>query len=96
MQWAKRKSRKGRAIREMLMGIKKEQVEEGGRIETEGLIVGRVRRGEKRWRISGVYIDKGEMGRMLKELEGWIGTREEDVMTIVGKDFDPRIGREGG
>lgn len=68
-----------------MMGIRKKLMGEGGKIETEteGLMVGR--RGEERWRIAGV--GKREMGRMLKELEGWIGTREEGVMTIIGGGF---------
>lgn len=29
-------------------------------------------------------------------MENWIGNRGEDVLTIVGGDFNTRTGREGG
>lgn len=52
-QMAKRRNRKGRAMGRMIMGIRRELMEEGRRVETvtEGLMMGRVKRGEERWRI---------------------------------------------
>lgn len=98
VQWAKGKSRKGRATGGIMMDIRKKLVEEGGKIETktEGLMVRRVRREEERWRIVGVYVEKRKMGRLLQESEGWIEIREEAVMTIVGENFNAKIGNEGG
>lgn len=55
----------------IMVGVRMEIVKEIGKIETgtEGLMVERVRREEKRWRIMGVCVGKGEIGRMLRELE---------------------------
>lgn len=59
-QWAKKRSRKGRAIGGLAMGIRKELIdkEEEVEIEEEGLIIGSVRRGKERWRIIGVYVNR--------------------------------------
>lgn len=53
------------------MRIKREIIEKGMKVETEreGLMVGRVKIGEERWRLVGVYVRKEEMGGMLQELE---------------------------
>jgi len=58
MQWATRKSKRGRAMGDMVMGIRRELLEKGREImtENEGMIVGRVKLGKQRWRIVGVYI----------------------------------------
>lgn len=49
-QWAKKRSRKGRTIGGMAMGIRKELIdkEKEMEIEKEGLIIGSVRRGKER------------------------------------------------
>lgn len=72
MQWAKRKSRKRRAMGEIAMGIRKELVEEGGKIETETeeLMVTRVRRGEERWRDSGGICRQREDGKDVTRIRG--------------------------
>lgn len=57
-QWGKRKrSRKERAMGKMMMGIRKELMEEGAKIETEteGLMVGKVRRDGKIEDSGGIY-----------------------------------------
>lgn len=36
------------------------------------------------------------MERVLQELDEWIGNREEGGRTIMGGDFNARVGREGG
>lgn len=41
-------------------------------------------------------VGKGEMERVLQELEELIGNREEGGRTIVGGDFNARLGKEGG
>lgn len=98
VQMAKRKNRNGRAMRRMMIGIRRELMEEGTRIETgkEGLMMGKVKRGKERWSIVGVYVGTGEIERVLQDLEEWIGNREQCIKTIVGGDFNARIGREGG
>jgi len=53
-QWASRKSKRGRNMGGMLMGIRKTIMEKGTKIERGGgMIVGRVRQGKERWRIVG-------------------------------------------
>lgn len=76
-QWPKKRNKKGRAMGEMMIGIKKEVMEEGEKIETktEGLMVGKVKREDERWRIVGIYVSKVELGRRLQELERWMRTR---------------------
>lgn len=44
----------------------------------------------------GVYVGKGKIGKVFQELDKWIGNRVESVMTIVGGDFNARIGKEDG
>lgn len=77
LQWAEKKNRKGKAMGEMVMGIKREIVEKGKRIETgkEGMIVGRVIVGEQSWRVVGVYVN-GNMEETLRGIEGWVEERE--------------------
>lgn len=59
MQFAERKSRKGRAIEGMVMGIKWDLVERGLEIEIgrEGVIVGRIGLKEEIVRIVGAYVN---------------------------------------
>lgn len=54
--------------------------------EKKGFIVGKVKRGKERWKKVGVYVSKGEMERVLKELKEWIGNRKQGGRTIVGGD----------
>jgi len=58
VQMARRKGRRGRAMGGMLMGIRKELLEERSSIEVkeERIMVGRVKNGGERWRIVGVYV----------------------------------------
>lgn len=95
VQCAKRKSKKGRATGGMLMGIRKELLEEGSEIENEreGMIVGMIRIAKERWRIIGVYVGEG-IERALQGMEKWIEEKEEGVRAIIG-DFNARTGREG-
>lgn len=78
------------------MGIRKELMEKGKKIEIEreGMVIGRVKRGKERWRIVGVYVNK-DIERMLQEVERSVGYKEYGVYTLVGRDFDARTGKEG-
>lgn len=93
-----RKNRKGRAMGEMIMWIKKDLIEERTKIESvrEGIIMGKVRNGKERWRIIGVYVGKNGIKGTLQTLEKWMGEREAGIRTIIGGDFNARTGREGG
>lgn len=93
VQWASRRNKKGRAAEGMMMGIRKGSKEAGTEIKTsiEGFIEGSVEKDGLAWRIVGVYVREG----IEKALEGWTGVREKGV-TIIGRDFNARMGREGG
>jgi len=97
VQFAKRRSKKGRAIGGMLMGIRKVILEKGKGIgiEREGMMVGRIRQKKESWRVVGVYVGEG-LEKTLKGLEKWMEEKEEGVLTIVGGDFNARTGNEGG
>lgn len=87
VQGAERRCKKGRAIGRMIMGIKKEFLERGTRIES-------VREGFLVWRIVGVYTREG-LEEVIQELERWTEV-EEGLKTIIGGDFNAQTGKEGG
>lgn len=78
------------------MGIRKELMEKGARIETqeERIIVRKIRQSKEVWRIIETYVNNDINGK-LQSIERWVkdGKREREVMTLV--DFNARIGREG-
>jgi len=95
VQWAKRRSKKGRAIGGMVVGIKKgietrkvEVRKEEGIIEVEVMI------NKEIWRIVGVYVN-GDMDRKLESMREWM-EEIDGVRTIIGGDFNARVGEEGG
>lgn len=94
VQLASRKSKTGRAMGGMVMGIRRELTGKGIKMEVkeEGIIVEEIRQKKEKWRIVGVYAS-GRIGRMLKKLEHWI---EEKEIGVVGGDFNARTRREGG
>lgn len=93
---AKRRNRKSKTMEGMIMGIKKDIMEKRIEMEVrrEELMIGRIKRGEEKWKIMEVYVGKGEMKKILKELEEWIENREEGIQTIIEGDFNVRIGWE--
>jgi len=96
VQGTKRRSKRGRAMEEMLLGIKMELVkqkkEEVG--EIKGIITRRIRYREGSVRIVGVYVN-GDMEKKLEGIKEWMEGREERVKTIRG-DFNAKTRREGG
>jgi len=97
VQWASRKGKRGRAKGGMIMGVKKDLMEEGKgiHVETENIILGDIKQGKERWRIIGVYVDEG-IKVMVKKVENWMGRAGESHKTLLGGDFNARIGRVGG
>ncbi|KYN14726.1 hypothetical protein ALC57_13069, partial [Trachymyrmex cornetzi] len=96
MQWAVREKKKGRAMGDMIMRIRKELLKRGEEIksEEEGVIEGRVTIGEKKWRIIGVYV-KSNLERYRGSLEKWMEEKKVGEKVIIGGDFNARTGREG-
>jgi len=96
-QWARKESKKGRAKGGMVMGIRKEWMEKGRGIEVEeeGIMVGRVKLGEQRWNIVGVYV-RENIRETLKKLERWVEEKEKGVVSMIGEDFNARTGMKGG
>lgn len=50
--------------------------------------------GEKRWRITGIYVN-GDMERKLEGLKDCVEKKEEEVKILIG-DFNAKTGEEGG
>ena len=95
-QWARRESKKGRAMGGMKMGVRKGlEAKEGDEGEKEGIMMKKVRMGGEWWRVVGVYVNK-DLQRKLEELKEWMEGREEGVRVVIGGDFNVRTGGEGG
>lgn len=64
------------------MGIKK-LIEKGIAIKgtEEGIMVSRIKRGKKKWRIVGVYIS-GNLDGTLRKMEQWVEERESGIETL--------------
>lgn len=88
--------REGKKVRERCESYG--NVEEMVTVEAKGkgIIVGRVKVGEERWRIVGVYVGRRGIGETLQELDEWIGGEGDSEKTIIGGDFNARTGTEGG
>lgn len=88
MQAAKRMKRKGRAKGGIIMGIRKDLIEEVEEEigEKDGIVIGRIRWGRKAWRVIGVYVN-GDLKEKLEKMRGWFEERERDVEMIIGGVF---------
>ncbi|KYN05597.1 hypothetical protein ALC62_03471 [Cyphomyrmex costatus] len=90
---ANKKMIRGRAMGGIILGIRKGIAVEKIKLDKEWLIECRIRLGEKKWRIVGVYNKEGNRDR-LQELDNITKEGDEEFI-LVGGDFNVRIG-EGG
>lgn len=95
IQKAGRKNKEGRAIGGILLGVKKNiEIIEVEEEEEEGKVTCKIKVGEEKWRIIGIYVNRD----LEKKWEGgkkWMEEEEEGVKTIIGGDFNART-EEGG
>lgn len=61
-------------------------------VERQGIVVGGLRLKKEKWRMVGVYVGIEEM---MQELGKWVEKEGERRNTIVGGDFNFRMGEEG-
>ena len=95
VQWAKRRSKKGRAMGGMAVGIKGGiEIRKVEARKEEGIVEVEVEMNKEIWRIVGVYIN-GDMDRKIESLKEWM-EEGDGVRTLVGGDFNARVGEEGG
>jgi len=92
IQEARRKSKKGRTIGGMILGIRKDLiVRDGEEVErVEGIMVGKVKGKKGILRVVEVYVN-GDMERKLEEIREWLEGKEEGIKTVIGGDFNVRI-----
>jgi len=64
-------------------------------VGTEGVIIGDIKIEKERWRVIGVYVDEG-IEVMSKKVERWIDRTRGNRKTLLVRDFNARVGREGG
>lgn len=98
VQLATRRYKKGRANGGMLLGIKRGIVEEKEerRVRMEdGRMECKIKLGEERWRIIGIYVNNN-LDEKLEGLKDWMEEREEGTKTVIGGDFNARTVEEGG
>lgn len=93
-----KEKKKGRAIGEMVMGIRKDILGTGLAVEAkeEGIMVGRVGIVEERWKVVEVYVGRRRIEETLKAMERWMEGEGGKEKTIIGGDFNARTGKEGG
>lgn len=81
----------------MIMGIRKELMEEGTVIEgkEEGIMIGRVKKGEEKSKIVEVYV-RENLDWTLRRIEQRAEERDLGIKTLVGGDFNARTNEKGG
>lgn len=86
VQFAGKKEKRGRAMEGMLMGIRKEIIDKEFEIEKkqEGIMIERIKKGEEKWRIIGVYV-REKIEETLRRIEQWV--EREEIKTLVGGGF---------
>jgi len=95
VQEAGRKSKKGRAIGGMIMGIREglRRGKESRERMDEGIQTVKVELGGEWWRLVGVYVN-GDLDEKMRQLREWMEEREEGVRGLIGGDFNARTGRK--
>lgn len=95
-QHAKRERNKGRAMRGIITGVKKdikEEDEDDMEKHIEEVQIRKVRIGNNKWNLVTAYNKKG-ISEIMKEIKDLIPEEKEQNLIIEG-DFNARIGREG-
>jgi len=97
VQLAKRRSKKGRAIGGMLVGVRKgiETIEEGVQEEVEGIVTKIIKIGKEKWRVIGVYSN-GDLEGKWEKIKDWAEDKRGGVRTVLGGDFNARTRELGG
>lgn len=92
VQYAGKKHKKERAMREIVVGIRKWIEVEGACESTKkGIIETMVKVGEERWRLIGVYVN-GNMGEKLIKLRERMEEEGGNIRTLIEGDFNVRTG----
>lgn len=87
MKKAGRKSKKGRAIGGMLIGLREgiEVKEEEGYRDREGILVRKVKLGKEWWRVVRVYVNR-DIENKMEDMKSWMEKKEEKTKTVIGGD----------
>lgn len=94
-QLATKRSKKGRAMGGITMGMKKELKMKGKRMRQrgEGMVEWKVMIGKEIWNVGGIYAREG-MGKIIEELREWMEEKgREETNKIIGGDFNARTGK---
>jgi len=88
VQEAGRRSKKGRAIGGMIMGIREglRRGKESRERRDEGIQTVKVDLGGEWWRLVGVYVN-GDLEEKMRQLREWMEEREEEVRGLIGGGF---------
>lgn len=78
------------------MGVRKEiSVDRKENVrELDGVMVRKLRLGEKWWRVIGVYVNK-DLETKLQFIKEWMEDKEEGARVVIRGDFNVRTGRKG-
>jgi len=77
VQVARRRNRKGRACGDMLLGIRKDVIEEEEEAgKEEGKMVCKLKVREEKWRVVKMYVN-GEIGRRLENMRDWLEEKKK-------------------
>lgn len=92
-----KKNKKERVSGGLLLGLRKEieEIKEERRMKAEeGRIECKIRIGEERWRIIGIYVNN-DIDRKMEGLKDRMEEEEKGVRIMI-EDFNARTGEKGG